>query len=1003
MQTRSTLTATLMLCAGTLVWAQKTGPGQTPSFRSGVEVVTIDVNVIDRQGLPLKGLGPSDFVVTVAGQQRRVVTADYVDVAAAQPERVLRPGVVPVSTNEGGGVGRLFVFIVDQNTLEAASARVVAKAASRFFDRLTYSDRSALMIMPLGPNVDFTWAHDRVRDALGRVTGMAHANNIWDQGSLSEARDVANRNPIALNTVGARECGNSFAGGATGFGPTAASPGPTGGGGTGSAPAPPAGGGGGTGAGGTGAGGGGGGGGGSTGGATTSSGRSSRAGALTLDSCMQTVMMGAEAAWRSVQVTSLSSLTTLRQVLSALARVNGDKTIVLISGGWPLDDRDQISLITTVAADAAAARATLFTVFVPTPTFSVTQRMMSLTPTADQYLYVGPLETLAGMTGGGSFRAEVGAEGAFERLGRELAGYYRIGIEKSASDLDAKNRHMRVQVSRGGTTVRAREIFDVPTYEDRDWAARMGAALESPAPATGVGLRLTSYVAADPNDDKRLKIVLAGEASRLQPGEATFQMLVRDLTGKRITSGQQPLGEVSGDQYPFSLNISVPPGSYIVRVAVMDSTGRVGSVDHRVEARAVPLGPFAAVGPLLVRVPTTPVSEPRLALDGIRQDERLALELNLEAESGQETTPEVEFEIASTADGPALVHSTATLAKGYRDGMVLAQGMADMRLLPPGQYTVRAKLTSAGTAIGDVRREFVVLEAARLTAAAPTTTTTITPSERHSASAPASAPALTARALGAVPAFALDQVLSPGVLGPFLERVAARPDAAAPASQALLATAQSNGIAYLSVPDPIPPNDPTRAFLKGLTLLSQKKLDPAADSFRGAMRASADFYPAMVYLGACYAAGGNDKEAAGAWRTALIKEGNSVALHLLLTDALLRQGNGDLALQTVEGARLRWPEDEDVKRRYIIASMLAGKQAEGLDAVDELITQHAADEPSLALGLLVLYEAFMNDQPIEGADQDRARMTRFADAYRAKGGPSLALVETWVAATAKKR
>ena len=104
MQTRSTLTAALVLCAGSLVVAQRIGPGQTPSFRSGVEVVTIDVNVIDKQGQPLRGLGPSDFVVTVAGQPRRVVTADFVDVAAAQPERVLRPGVVPVSTNEGGGV-----------------------------------------------------------------------------------------------------------------------------------------------------------------------------------------------------------------------------------------------------------------------------------------------------------------------------------------------------------------------------------------------------------------------------------------------------------------------------------------------------------------------------------------------------------------------------------------------------------------------------------------------------------------------------------------------------------------------------------------------------------------------------------------------------------------------------------------------------------------------------------------------------------------------------------
>jgi len=169
------------------------------------------------------------------------------------------------------------------------------------------------------------------------------------------------------------------------------------------------------------------------------------------------------------------------------------------------------------------------------------------------------------------------------------------------------------------------------------------------------------------------------------------------------------------------------------------------------------------------------------------------------------------------------------------------------------------------------------------------------------------------------------------------------------------------------------------------------------------MRGSADFYPAMVYLGACYAAGGNDKEASGAWRTALIREGDEVALHLLLTDALLRQGNGDIALQTVERGRARWPEDEGLQRRYVTAALVAGKYADGLDALDDLLGRRQEDEPSVALGILVLYEAFERGHPIQSAEQDHARMTRLAEAYRARGGPSLALVETWVAAAGHKK
>ena len=75
----------------------------------------------------------------------------------------------------------------------------------------------------------------------------------------------------------------------------------------------------------------------------------------------------------------------------------------------------------------------------------------------------------------------------------------------------------------------------------------------------------------------------------------------------------------------------------------------------------------------------------------------------------------------------------------------------------------------------------------------------------------------------------------------------------------------------------------------------------------------------------------------------------------------------------------------------------------GLQALDELVEQRADEEPSLALGLLVLYEAFGARQPVENVDRDRARLLRFADAYRARGGPSMALIDTWVAAAVGKQ
>ncbi len=574
---RMVAVAAFAACGGLLLSAQEPGQGQPPTFRSGVELVSIDVSVLDRQGLPLRDLTPADFVVTVGGKPRRVVSAEFVDVAAAR-KNPAKAGAVPISTNEGAGIGRQFVFIVDQPTLETGNARHVASAAARFFTDLTFADRSALMLIPIGPNVNFTWAHDRVQAALQRVTGMSMPMTSWEYGSLTDARDIANHNTMALRTVAERECRGSifaggFGGGGGGGGGGTAPPSGGGGGGGGGGTAPPAGGAGGTGGnnpptGGTG--------GGSGGGTGTGTRRGSGFGAM--DSCTRDVQMQAESTWRAAQMTSLSSLMALRDVITQLGHVSGDKTVILISGGWPLDEREETSVLSPLAADAAAARVTLFTLYVPATQFSADRRVMSTSPSRDNFMQYGPLDMLAHMTGGASFRAEVNAEAAFERLGRELSGYYRIGVEKELGDQDAKSRRMKVQVTRNSTTVRAREIFDVRTYEDRDWAARLAGALDGPVPATGVRLRVTSYLSADPEDRSRIKVLLTGEATRIEPGEATLQVVVRDNDGKRILAGEQPVSEATADGLKFATNIPLPQGDYVIRVGLMDRyrTRRIG-------------------------------------------------------------------------------------------------------------------------------------------------------------------------------------------------------------------------------------------------------------------------------------------------------------------------------------------------------------------------------------------------------------------------------------------
>ena len=59
--------------------AQQPPSQRPPVFRTGVNVVTIDVTAVDKDGRPIKGLKADDFVVTLEGQPRPVQTLDYVE------------------------------------------------------------------------------------------------------------------------------------------------------------------------------------------------------------------------------------------------------------------------------------------------------------------------------------------------------------------------------------------------------------------------------------------------------------------------------------------------------------------------------------------------------------------------------------------------------------------------------------------------------------------------------------------------------------------------------------------------------------------------------------------------------------------------------------------------------------------------------------------------------------------------------------------------------------
>src|SRR4030095_4169121 len=104
--------------------------------------------------------------------------------------------------------------------------------------------------------------------------------------------------------------------------------------------------------------------------------------------------------------------------------------------------------------------------------------------------------------------------------------------------------------------------------------------------------------------------------------------------------------------------------------------------------------------------------------------------------------------------------------------------------------------------------------------------------------------------------------------------------------------------------------------------LSRSDLKGAEARFREALRMDSEFLPAAFYLGACLAAAGRDREAAGAWQTSLITESNAPFVYTLLGDALLRLRDVEQAIDVLTEARTLWPADEQVGVRLADALVL---------------------------------------------------------------------------------
>jgi predicted Zn-dependent protease len=185
------------------------------------------------------------------------------------------------------------------------------------------------------------------------------------------------------------------------------------------------------------------------------------------------------------------------------------------------------------------------------------------------------------------------------------------------------------------------------------------------------------------------------------------------------------------------------------------------------------------------------------------------------------------------------------------------------------------------------------------------------------------------------------------------------------------------------------------SFLTGLAELARGDVNRAAADFAQALKTVPGFFPAAFYLGACYASGGQDREAATVWRTTLVTDPAAPWIYTVLSDALLRSNETAQALNLLRETQKLWPENDAVLMRLGTALSKAGQPDQAVKALDGYLSRHPEDADRLLLVMRLLYEARVLGRPLDTADADRALFLRHFTAYEKISGERLDQARGW--------
>jgi hypothetical protein len=333
----------------------------------------------------------------------------------------------------------------------------------------------------------------------------------------------------------------------------------------------------------------------------------------------------------------------------------------------------------------------------------------------------------------------------------------------------------------------------------------------------------------------------------------------------------------------------------------------------------------------------------------------------------------VNFEIADDDSAPALLTIPVELKPGAQPTWRVAQGFVGAEPLPSGRYMARARVMRGDKLAGVLVRPFIL----------------------EPAPASKGGPIVIPAAMARVAAFDRNAVLQPALVNGLLDAIAAR----SPSLKGAMTEARAGRYGPAALEALTAGDQQAAAFLKGLDLYAKGQIDLAATQLNIAAGPRREFFPAAFLLGACFAAGGKDRDAAGIWQMALGSEQRPPLTYTLLADARMRGGQPDAVVTILKPAYAERPTDDELGKRLAAAYMMTAAFAEALPILDGYLNRHPADPDALFAAVLAHYQV-ARATGSELSSADRTKLLKYARAYK---GPQEALFAKYLSSLGVNR